>query len=285
MLEVPTSYEELENLPCIMIVVERARFGDTLPNSFKWFDLRARNTFNVGAKSTFRQDVGRACGYSLHANPNTRPQVLVSKAAEQVLDDDDEATALLEDYHMTKSGDLAKSHRWYWLVAEDESDAPRPEAEKARMREAFKRRMLLKAEPQVGKTGAYLSALEKFKLGRDLQLRHMTLEALMSSDGDSLELNLKIGSDGLPGRGSEWKIPLARDPAERTIQSMRSAIERRLQVPSPPAPDSFDWPRMRVQNVGDASGFYGYISKDAEVRMLKTGDTQILFNHTLISSP
>jgi hypothetical protein len=269
MLEVPTSYEELDNLPCIMIVVERARFGDTLPNSFKWFDLRARNTFNVGAKSTFRQDVGRACGYSSRlAKGNTRPQVLVSSAAEQVLDDEDETTALLQDYHMTKAGDPAKSHRWRWLVADDENDAPRPEVEKQKMREAFKRRMLLKAEPQVGKTGAYLAALEKFKLGHDLQLRHMTLRALVS-DNRRVELTLHIGSDGLPGHGCVWKIPLASDRSDRKIEAMRLAIERKLQV-------SLDWPRMRVQNVGTGSGFHGSISTDAEVQRLEAGDIQIL---------
>jgi hypothetical protein len=115
----PSTYEDLRGLPCFLIVVEKARFGDTLPDNFTFFDLRARNVNQVGALSTFRQDVGRACGYSKINAPNTRPHIIVSRTAADVLDPEDDAAAMSEDLHLTKDNTPEISHRFYKIYANE----------------------------------------------------------------------------------------------------------------------------------------------------------------------
>lgn len=59
-------YEDLKNLSCLVIIVDKGRMGDTFPaNSFKLFDIRSRYYSRVGDKSTLIQDCGRATGYVL----------------------------------------------------------------------------------------------------------------------------------------------------------------------------------------------------------------------------
>jgi len=56
----------LDGIPCILIVMEKARMGDNLPSSFAHFDLRSRYRNDIGKsniiRSTFDQDIGRAFG-------------------------------------------------------------------------------------------------------------------------------------------------------------------------------------------------------------------------------
>lgn len=61
------THADLAGLPCLLIVVERARMGDTLPRNFAYgsFDVRARYRDGVPSLATFRQDIGRACGFAL----------------------------------------------------------------------------------------------------------------------------------------------------------------------------------------------------------------------------
>jgi hypothetical protein len=206
----PTAYEDLRGLPCFLIVVEKARFGDTLPDNFTFFDLRARNISQVGALSSFRQDVGRACGYSKVNGPNTRPHIIVSKTAADVLDPEDEAAAVSEDLHLNTDNTPSNSHRFYKIYANDYSaGAPVPEdqhmptfvkrkqadeqfeletasEERERRRqvgESFLRKLLFCAEPQIGKTGSYLRALKRLQnpgfYGQDgLVLRYVPLNRL-----------------------------------------------------------------------------------------------------------
>ena len=53
-------YKHLEGLPCILILVEKGRMGDTFPHSFNCLDLRIRTSENT---STFVQEIGRLCRY------------------------------------------------------------------------------------------------------------------------------------------------------------------------------------------------------------------------------
>jgi hypothetical protein len=53
-------YKHLEGLPCILILVEKGRMGDTFPQSFNCLDLRIRTSENT---STFVQEIGRLCRY------------------------------------------------------------------------------------------------------------------------------------------------------------------------------------------------------------------------------
>ncbi|CBJ31706.1 conserved unknown protein [Ectocarpus siliculosus] len=54
------SYEDLLNVPMILILCEKGRMGDTFPHSLGCFDLRLRV---AGYFSSFEQELGRLCRY------------------------------------------------------------------------------------------------------------------------------------------------------------------------------------------------------------------------------
>lgn len=60
-------YEDLHNLPMLLIVTEKARMGDTFPHSLAGLDLRMRTG---GTLVAFVQELGRMCRY-----PTTQPLV------------------------------------------------------------------------------------------------------------------------------------------------------------------------------------------------------------------
>lgn len=55
------TYDDLHSLPCILLLVEKGRMGDTFPQSFDTLDLRIRVSDNL---STFVQELGRMCRYA-----------------------------------------------------------------------------------------------------------------------------------------------------------------------------------------------------------------------------
>ena len=54
------SYEDLHNVPMLLIVTEKARMGDTFPHSLVSLDLRLRT---AGTLTAFMQELGRMCRY------------------------------------------------------------------------------------------------------------------------------------------------------------------------------------------------------------------------------
>ena len=58
-------YKDLEGLPCILILLEKGRMGDTIPGSFNCLDLRMRTSENC---STCIQELGRVCRYPAFSN-------------------------------------------------------------------------------------------------------------------------------------------------------------------------------------------------------------------------
>lgn len=53
-------YSDLHGLPCILILCEKGRMGDTFPETFCCLDLRIRTAVQL---STFVQEFGRLCRY------------------------------------------------------------------------------------------------------------------------------------------------------------------------------------------------------------------------------
>ena len=83
-------YEDLENLACVLILVEKGRMGDTFPHSFDCLDLRlsydSNREFNEGSPvflSTVIQELGRMCRYAKASIRESRnqytPYVLVGR--------------------------------------------------------------------------------------------------------------------------------------------------------------------------------------------------------------
>ncbi|EKX34931.1 hypothetical protein GUITHDRAFT_146844 [Guillardia theta CCMP2712] len=54
------NYKDLEGLPCILVLIEKGRMGDTFPHSFDCLDLRVRSSDNT---TTLIQEMGRLCRY------------------------------------------------------------------------------------------------------------------------------------------------------------------------------------------------------------------------------
>ena len=74
-------FSDVEDIPMIMIIIERGRMGDTFPSNCIRFDLRARYLSTVKDFISVIQDVGRAFGYG------RRPVLILSKEADKFLTD------------------------------------------------------------------------------------------------------------------------------------------------------------------------------------------------------
>lgn len=55
------SYSDLQNVPMLLVLVDKGRTGDTFPHSLGYFDLRIRTAGESYA--TFEQELGRLCRY------------------------------------------------------------------------------------------------------------------------------------------------------------------------------------------------------------------------------
>ena len=72
-----TQYEDLEDLACILILVDKGRMGDTFPHSFSCLDIRlsfdSSKEFGKGSPiflSSLIQELGRMCRYSALKSDN-----------------------------------------------------------------------------------------------------------------------------------------------------------------------------------------------------------------------
>jgi hypothetical protein len=165
----------------IFIIVERARMGDTLPQNFLAFDLRPRYLKTVYDFTTIHQDIGRGFGYG------ERPTVLLSPEADKFLQDvwNDETDTISKDgfqkvVHRVLGQNMEKKEN----TEDNENSESQDEDEfefgndlniiqstfkpdennpvflcRLKHPQSFDHRLFLKAEPQIGKTGAILSFL------------------------------------------------------------------------------------------------------------------------------
>ena len=57
-------YEDLADIPCILILCDKEKMGDTFPQSLRYYDLRLRyNSKTTLNRAPVEQDLGRAFGY------------------------------------------------------------------------------------------------------------------------------------------------------------------------------------------------------------------------------
>ncbi|RNA27064.1 GREB1 isoform X1 [Brachionus plicatilis] len=154
-------YDDLKGLPMLLILIEKGRCGDTFPSNFKYFDLRPRyqskNSQDTTYYASLKQDVGRAFGYG------ERPKVFLAKKIKYMLDIDK-----LRPHHTLKRirnenfienennpDDIYDaSSKWAANYIHPFTDNDNPNL--------HKRRFVLKAQPQIGKTGAFLYAVDLF---------------------------------------------------------------------------------------------------------------------------
>ena len=165
-----TQYEDLENLACVLILVDKGRMGDTFPQSFDCLDLRLNYDVKEGSSlylSTIIQELGRMCRYSKSSASET-PYVLVGRVLFKALKKSLETSSSMSaiscnkiDRYMTKSSrskeETCSSLRWLDYEAHKDSYD---------YENAMKHcnRILLHAEPQIGKTGTYLCLIRDLRL-------------------------------------------------------------------------------------------------------------------------
>ena len=168
-----TQYEDLENLACVLILVEKGRMGDTFPQSFDCLDLRLSHDssceFKEGSSlhlSTIIQELGRMCRYSKFPASET-PYVLVGRVLFKTLQTSLKTSPSMNaiscqkaDRYMTKSrrrkDEKCSSLRWLDYEAQKDS------YDYQNVKKHYNR-ILLHAEPQIGKTGAYLCLIRELR--------------------------------------------------------------------------------------------------------------------------
>ena len=155
------SYEDLDGLPCLLILVDNGRMGDTFPSSLQCMDLRLQH-IRANQKpylSTFVQEMGRMCRYT--TLDSVLPRALLGAGIYRFLEKSlkDRATFyspfLSAGYLIDRY--VKFDERRNCLVPTDKSaDADNDSSNR-------KNHLLLQAEPQIGKTGTYLAILGELR--------------------------------------------------------------------------------------------------------------------------
>ena len=174
-----TQYEDLENLACILILVDKGRMGDTFPHSFDCLDLRlnydSSREFKEGSPlylSTVIQELGRMCRYAKVSDGESRaqnaPYVLVGRVLYKRLEESLEKSPAMSAISCTRPDRYMITRRrnkgtvtslLRWLDCEAHKDSYDHENKQTHCN-----RILLQAEPQIGKTGTYLCLINLLRL-------------------------------------------------------------------------------------------------------------------------
>ena len=169
-----TQYEDLENLACILILVDKGRMGDTFPHSFDCLDLRlncdSSREFKEGSPmylSTVIQELGRMCRYAKVSDGESRaqnaPYVLVGRKLYEKLKESLKKSPAMSAISCTRPDRYMISGRnggtasslLRWLDYKAHKDSYDHENKQTHCN-----RILLQAEPQIGKTGTYLCLIK-----------------------------------------------------------------------------------------------------------------------------
>ena len=174
-----TQYEDLENLACILSLVDKGRMGDTFPHSFDCLDLRlnydSSREFKEGSPlflSTVIQELGRMCRYAKVSDGESRaenaPYVLIWRELCKKLKESLETSPAMSAINCTRP-DRYMSNRGRnkgtassllrWLDCEAHKDSYDHENKQTHCN-----RILLQAKPQIGKTGTYLFLIKLLRL-------------------------------------------------------------------------------------------------------------------------
>ena len=210
-------YESLANVPCILILVEKGRMGDTFPHSFDCLDLRLMGSSASPRLSTLVQELGRLCRY-VDKKDTVVPSVLLGKNLFDKLRKHNKECSLfsldidpgsymtryrgsLPDPNLKRSGSL----RWMRFRATDDSYDHQNELQ-------HKNRLLLQAEPQIGKTGAYLYFIQRLRQAvcQDEQERRAFEEYFEDEVTDESEIS-DWSPDTSPFDSSAWHFPYWKD--------------------------------------------------------------------------
>ena len=234
-----TQYEDLENLACVLILVDKGRMGDTFPQSFDCLDLRlnydSSREFKEGSPlflSTVIQELGRMCRYAKASTRESRdqytPYVLVGRELFKRLGESLKRSPAMstisctraDRYMSTSKSKRETSSSLRWLDYEAHKDSY-----DYGNKQTHSNRILLQAEPQIGKTGTYLCLIKQLRqdiLGKE----KMPLTQTTAFDEGSFYLHEQCDSldetiESSVESDEDWQFPYW-----RTIENSPSLYEK-----------------------------------------------------------
>ena len=218
-----TQYEDLEDLACVLILVDKGRMGDTFPQSFDCLDLRLSYDNSLEFYlSTVIQELGRMCRYSKVSFRGTYvqhiPYVLIGRKLFKTLAESAQRSPAMSaisrirpDRYMSNSKSKSKKSaplRWLDYEAHKDSYDYGNEQEHCN-------RILLQAEPQIGKTGTYLCLIKTLRL--DILNAFEEGSFYIYKHCDSVEDSM----DGSVNNDEDWQYPYW-----KTIENSPSLLEK-----------------------------------------------------------
>jgi len=201
-------FSDLNKLPCIVIVVEKGRMGDTYPPSFNAMDLRVRQLESAPTLNALVQELGRLCRYQTNDYATKLPYALVGPEAlncsTRKLNRCAVAVNLLYngavDGYTTKKRGSKKMKKVTEAKDEDNETAVLNASNNhfnAGNTGKHCNRLLFSAEPQIGKTGVYLRTicLLRRKIKKEKSRPKQSVEKLDSDEEEGIELTESDNSD------------------------------------------------------------------------------------------
>ena len=168
-------FSDLDRLPCIVILVEKGRLGDTFPPSLNVMDLRSRHQKRPPFMSSLIQELGRICRYQDKSDVNNLPYALVGPEVIKIFREGHNKSAVFYaayenkgskiDAHTRQSKRTKKSSSAAVDSVNDdnlstvEHGLPKKGNYDAGNEQKHFNRLLFQAEPQIGKTGVFLKTI------------------------------------------------------------------------------------------------------------------------------
>lgn len=173
------TYMDVDGIPCFLILVLKGRMGDTFPGrSFNFLDLRCRSEASPNL-ATFVQEIGRLCRYCADSELDNLPRALLPVSLYNKMNE----KRSIKELNMNKDMHLKVYNSWksaqHWnevqqirrtTVICDRKGTNHYDFQRRRKAEeegtpmfTHKNRLLLFANPQIGKTGAFIHLLCRIK--------------------------------------------------------------------------------------------------------------------------
>ncbi|XP_068230443.1 uncharacterized protein [Palaemon carinicauda] len=215
-------YEDLDGLPCILILIQKGRLGDTFPPSFSVLDsrlchIKRTRIFNLAC---FVQELGRLCRYQNKAIRKL-PYALTSESIAAMLTESlhDGATyfsvTVSPDIRLQLDSKILVKRKKDLLLEKltQNKNLPCPSRKHYdhNNKDIDVNRILLSSEPQIGKTGVYLKVITLLR-------RKICLEEKYNDEemDDEEEIDDDDMSDGIDdaqeiNEKSKWMYPYWED--------------------------------------------------------------------------
>ncbi|KAH3732779.1 bifunctional metallophosphatase/5'-nucleotidase [Pelomyxa schiedti] len=187
------SYQDFNRLPFLLVLVEKARMGDTMPSHLKLFDLRARYKSKNGARLIHQLQQNPVA--ALRDSDGQLDRCLKKTDRPEQASDQPQPESLAVFFHPDFIWE--QSDRDQWKLENIPNLASK-----------LKQRFVISAEPQIGKTGAYLYFIELLvqhfnlpPIDKNEKKLHALLQSLTTMNPEKLHQNLSTDRNTL----DQWR--------------------------------------------------------------------------------